>query len=430
MISPVSILAPPVPAGTVRLRENRRFLLFLGTRIAATSAAQMLSVALGWRVYELTGKVLDLGLIGLWEFLPRLILLIPAGAAADRFDRGRVLVCTRLLQGTGVAVLAWGSWSGGLGRGALFALAALLGAARTFEMPATMALLPSLVPAKLLPRALAANGSTFQGSVIVAPALAGFLYALGSGPVFALASFLFFAGVALTFPLIGKRRAPAARVPGGAGMRTLFAGIHYIFTRRDILGAVTLDLFAVLLGGATALLPAIAKDILHAGPWALGLLRSAPAIGAFVASVWLARHPPRRRVGARMFIAVAVYGVATLAFGLSGHFWPALTALVVMGAADMVSVVIRASLVQLETPDSMRGRVSAAGSLFIGASNQLGEFESGVTAGWFGVQRAVMLGGLGTLAVAAIWSRAFPTLARRDAMSSPPAPAVPPVTDQ
>jgi MFS family permease len=421
MISPVSIAATPVRAAPARLRDNRRFLLFLGTRIAATGAAQMLSVALGWRVYELTGKVLDLGLIGLWEFLPRLILLIPAGAAADRFDRGRVLACTRLLQGTGVAVLAWGSWSGGLHRGALFALAALLGAARTFEMPATMALLPSLVPAKLLPRALAANGSTFQGSVIVAPALAGFLYALGSGPVFALASFLFFAGVALTIPLIGSRRVPATRVAGGAGVRTLFAGIHYIFSRRDILGAVTLDLFAVLLGGATALLPAIAKDILHAGPWALGLLRSAPAMGAFCASVWLARNPPRRRVGARMFTAVAVYGVATLAFGLSGRFWPALAALVVMGAADMVSVVIRASLVQLETPDAMRGRVSAAGSLFIGASNQLGEFESGVTAGWFGVQRAVMLGGLGTLAVAAIWYRGFPTLAKRDAMSSAPA---------
>jgi len=274
-------------------------------------------------------------------------------------------------------------------------------------------LLPSIVPASLFPRAVASAQSAQQSATIIAPALGGFLYAFGSNWVYGLTVGLYVIACSLMLTL------PARQTPlnkNKATLESLMAGIHFIRSRPDILGAISLDLFAVLLGGATALLPVFAKDILLTGPWGLGMLRSAPAIGALGMSLWLARYSVDRHVGRVMFTAVGVFGVATIAFGLSTSFWFSLVVLAVLGGADMISMVIRASFVQLETPDEMRGRVSAVNGLFIGASNQLGEFESGMTAHWFGTVPAVVLGGVGTLAVTGIWMKLFPGLAKRDRM--------------
>jgi MFS family permease len=280
-------------------------------------------------------------------------------------------------------------------------------------MPTTQALLPSIVPPALFPRAVAAAQSAQQSATIVAPALGGFLYAFGSSWVYGPTVLLYVVACALMLSL------PARQTPlnkGKATLHSLLAGIRFIRSRPDVLGAISLDLFAVLLGGATALLPVFAKDILLTGPWGLGMLRSAPAVGALAMSLWLAHFNVERHVGRVMFTAVGVFGVATIAFGLSTSFWFSLVVLAILGAADMISMVIRASFVQLETPDEMRGRVSAVNGLFIGASNQLGEFESGLTAHWFGVVPAVVMGGVGTLAVTGIWIKLFPTLANRDRM--------------
>lgn len=418
--------ALPVSEAEAGLSGNRNFILFWWSRVFTASAFQMLTVAIGWKMYDLTGSVLDLGLVGLVEFLPRMLLMLHAGVVADRVHRARLLTATRLVQALSVTLLALGAWQGWLDRTWIFTLAFVLGAVRTFEMPATQALLPQLVRPSQLPRALATAASSLQAATIAAPALAGFLYALGSGWVFALAAFLYLLAAGLTagLPSIPLARRDPLGPEGNEGRwNGLFDGITFIRRRPDILGAISLDLFAVLLGGATALLPAIARDILHTGPWGLGILRSAPAIGALALSLWLARHPPQRRVGPFMFASVAVYGIATVIFGLSHSFWISLLSLSVMGGADMVGVVIRSSLIQLETPDVMRERVSAVSSLFIGASNQLGEFESGVTASFFGVAPAIVLGGVGTLGVTLLWMRIFPSLAGRDAMVRTAEPA-------
>jgi MFS family permease len=318
------------------------------------------------------------------------------------------------LQAFIALALAIGSATDSVNREMIFILAFLLGAARSFEMPTTQALLPSIVPTSLFPRAVAAAQSAQQSATIVAPALGGFLYAFGSIWVYGPTVLLYVIACCLMLNL------PARQTPlnkGKATLDSLLAGIRFIRSRPDILGAISLDLFAVLLGGATALLPVFAKDILLTGPWGLGLLRSAPAVGALAMSLFLARYAVERKVGRTMFTAVGIFGVATIAFGLSTSFWFSLLTLVVLGAADMISMVIRASFVQLETPDEMRGRVSAVNGLFIGASNQLGEFESGVTAHWFGTVPAVVLGGIGTLVITGTWMKLFPGLAQRDRMS-------------
>lgn len=375
----------------------------------------MLTVALGWQVYSLTGDVLDLGWVGLIEFAPRLLFLFPSGSIADRFDRSRVLFVTRCSQAILVALLGWGAWQGWADRTVIFAMAFLLGSARTFEMPTTQALLPQLVKPHQLAKALAIGASSLQAATIVSPALAGFLYVLGPGPVYGLAA-IGYAVASLMILRLPHRSNPQSETPLKDRKHEFLAGIRYILHRPAVMGAISLDLFAVLLGGATALLPAVARDILHTGPWGLGILRSAPAVGALVISLWLARNPPRHRVGLWMFGAVALYGLATLVFGASRSFPISLIALIAMGCGDMVSVVIRSSLIQLETPDTMRGRVSAVSSLFIGASNQLGEFESGVTAKWLGVAPAILLGGLGTLVVTGLWMYWFPSLTKRDTL--------------
>lgn len=393
------------------LRHHRPFLAFWLARVFTASGFQMLTVAIGWHLYQLTGNVLDLGLVGLVEFAPRVLFMLHTGHVADRYDRRKVAALCQSLQGLIALALALGSATDNVTRELIFALAFLLGATRSFEMPATQALLPNVVPAGLFPRAVAASASATQAATIVAPAVGGFLYAFGSIWVYGPTVALYAIACVLTLSL--QARGQVAQ-RGRASIESLLAGIRFIRSRPDILGAISLDLFAVLLGGATALLPVFAKDILLTGPLGLGLLRSAPAVGALLMSLWLARFPFERNVGRTMFTAVGVFGVATIAFGLSTSFWFSLAVLVVLGAADMISMVIRGAFVQLETPDEMRGRVSAVNGLFIGASNQLGEFESGVTAHWFGTVPAVVLGGVGTLVVTGVWIKLFPTLARRD----------------
>jgi MFS family permease len=393
------------------LTKQRDFMLYWCARIGATLAYQMISVGVGWQVYALTGSALDLGLVGLAQFLPSFVLVLVVGHVADRFDRRRTLQASLLLQALATLALALGSYAGRMDVRAIFAVVTLIGAARAFQQPAMQALLPALVPRALLSRAIAANSSASQAAFIAGPALGGVLYVAGPTMVYGVATALLAATV-LTVAAIRLREPPAA--PGKVTIESVFAGIRFIRSRPAVLGAISLDLFAVLLGGATALLPIYARDILHSGPWALGVLRAGSAVGALAMALWLMRFPIRRRAGRTMFAAVAVFGAATIVFGVSRSFALSLAALVTLGAADMISVVVRQSLVQIETPDAMRGRVSAVNALFIGTSNQLGEFESGVTAAWFGVVPSVVIGGLGTLAIVALWMRLFPALARVD----------------
>lgn len=416
---------PAPPAAAPPLRTHVPFRRFWLARVATTVAYQMVGVGVGWHVYELTGSALALGLIGLAQFLPALLLILPAGQIADRYDRRRVAAWAERVEAVAAALLALGSHGGWLTVGGIYALVLVIGAARAFETPSLQALLPRLVPADWLGRAVAGSASAIQTAVIAGPALAGLVYAAGPAVVFAGSAALWLLASVQLGRIATLARPLAA--PPAPGLDTLFGGIAFIRSRPVVLGAISLDLFAVLLGGATALLPIYARDILASGPVGLGLLRSAPAVGALAMSLWLAQHPLERGVGRLMFASVAVFGVATLAFALSTHYALSLLALVVLGASDMISVVIRSSLVQLETPDEMRGRVSAVNSVFIGASNQLGEFESGLTAALFGTVPAAALGGLGTLAVVAIWMRLFPALARRERLYEPAAPCTDPV---
>ena len=387
------------------------FTRFLCGRVASAAGNQMMMVAMGWQMYNLTGSAWDLGLVGLCQFLPAVVLTLPAGHAADRGHRGRILALTMAAQAIVALLLtvaAIGSWAD---RNLLLSLSVALGAAKAFQNPAQQALVPQLVPASMLLRAMAIAAGGMQLAVIGGPALGGMIYVAGDGVVYAVCTALF-ALAGGFFSAVRHVHMPAPAEP--VSMHTVFAGFRFIWQRKPVLGAISLDLFAVLLGGAVALLPMFVKDVLHVGPWGLGLLRAAPAVGSLLMSMVLARWPIERKAGRRMFEAVAVFGISTLVFGLSTVFLISFAALVVSGAADMVSVVIRQSLVQLDTPNDMRGRVSAVNSIFIGASNQLGEFESGATAAWLGPVGSVVLGGVGTLLVAALWIRWFPTLAKRD----------------
>jgi MFS family permease len=371
----------------------------------------MVGVAVAWQMYELTHRALDLGLVGLVQFIPSLLLVLLVGHTADRYDRRRIIASAQILEAIAVLVLCWSTLSGWVSRDVLFFFIFAVGVSRAFEAPTNQTMVPSLVDQEALPKAMAINASVMQGSIIVGPMLGGFLYVAGPAIVYGV-SFVLFVFSALIISRIKIRRTAAKREP--ISMETLFAGIAYIRSKPVLLGAISFDLFAVLLGGATALLPIYARDILFASPRGLGLLRSAPAVGAFAASLYMTRFPLQNKVGRSMFNAVAWFGLATIVFALSRSMLLSFLALVLLGWADMLSVVIRSSLVQLETPDEMRGRVSAVNFVFIGASNQLGEFESGVTAAWFGVVPAAVIGGVGTLAVVALWRRLFPELAQRD----------------
>jgi MFS family permease len=409
----------PAAKARLLLLEHPVFGLFWCARVASGLSFQMQAVALGWQVYSLTHSTFQLGMIGLAQFLPIVLFTLPAGHAADRYDRRTVFGITLAIQGLAMGVLAAGTWAHWLGVPGIFAVAAVMGAARSFQGPANQALMPTLVPEPLVPKAIAWATAAFQTASIVGPSVGGLLYAAGPAVPYAAAAALSLVGVGFV-ALMRQERSVRPRPP--ATLASLFSGIHFIRKNPVVLGSISLDLFAVLLGGATALLPAFA-DILGVGVWGLGALRSAPAVGSLAMSVVLARRPPRKRVGPKMFTAVAAFGLATIAFGLSRSFALSFGALVVLGAADTISVVIRSSLVQLQTPDEMRGRVGAVNSLFIGTSNQLGEFESGVTASVFGLIPATVLGGLGTLVVAGLWMRLFPALRQFDRFGTKAAPA-------
>ena len=400
------------PTSPPSLRANTAFMRFWFARLGAVTASQMLMVAVAWHMYDITGSAWDLGLVGLFQFVPALLFTLPAGHVADRFHRGRIFAGCLLLQSIVAITLVIATHYGLVSRGLILGISVLLGIARAFQMPAQQALTPLLVPQALLQRAVAMSSTGMQAAIICGPALGGVLYTAGANTVYLTCSVTLLLAMALALG-IRYLHTPAALA---VTWDSVLAGFHFVWNHKLLLGATSLDLFAVLLGGATALLPIYARDILHIGPLGLGVLRAAPAVGALLMSVALMRWPMRRHVGPRLLGAVIVFGIATVVFGLSEHFMLSLIALVVTGAADSISVITRSTLVQLETPDAMRGRVSAVNSIFIGASNQLGEFESGATAAAFGAVGSVVAGGLGTVLIASAWFKLFPSLAQRDQM--------------
>jgi MFS family permease len=373
------------------------------------------SVAVGWQVYDLTESPLALGIVGLVEFVPMFLLALPAGELADRFDPRRIIMLASLLEALSSGLLLVFVLTHQTSVWPLYAIILLYGTARGFSGPATRSLLPFLVPPEKLPQSLAWGSSITQLAIIAGPALGGFAYALGPAVAYgsALVASLASAGGML---FLGGRRVAADSAALASRLARVREGIEFVRSRRVVFGAISLDLFAVLLGGAVSLLPVYARDILHVGPTGLGLLRSAPAFGAAMTALFLTRRPVERKVGYTMFAAVVIFGIGTIVFGISTDFPLSLAALAVTGAADQISVYIRSALVQFATPDAMRGRVSAVSTLFISASNELGGFESGVTAALFGTVPAVILGGVGTLIVVAIWMRVFPPLRTVDRM--------------
>jgi MFS family permease len=373
------------------------------------------SVAIGWQIYEMERTPLALGLVGLCQFLPMFLLTLPSGEMSDRFDQRRVLSAAQVLQGGCSALFLLLNLLHVQNALAFYAVLVLFGAGRGFASPAGQSLVAFLVPQEKLARAIALNSSVFMVAVIAGPALGGLLYAFGRELTYGVCVAGFLIASLLTATVGGRRNRHGAN---GALSRIerVAEGIRFVRRRPVLFGAISLDLFAVLLGGATALLPVYARDILGTGPVGLGLLRSAPALGAALVALVLARRPLQHRIGRKMFAAVAVFGIATIVFGLSRNFYLSLAALFVLGASDMISVFVRHSLVSYATPDEMRGRVGAVNMLFIGASNELGEFESGFTAALFGTIPAVILGGLGTLGVVAIWMKLFPPLKTVDSL--------------
>jgi len=396
--------------------QQHDFRQYVVATFLATIAMMIQSVAIAWQVYDLARDPLALGYVGLFQFLPLAIFALPAGELADRIDRRVMLAITYLVQAMCGALFLAMTMERTRAIWPFYAVLVLFGSARAFAAPASQALLPRLVAAKNFPRAVALTSSTRQTAVIVGPAVGGAIYIIGPAIAYCTCAVLFLA-VAALIAVLRTQDAPEVHHSDSKPLRRLMAGITYIRRKPVILGAISLDLFAVLLGGATALLPIYARDILHVGPIGLGLLRSAPALGAAMLGLYLARNPLGQNVGRTMFACVAVFGVATIIFGLSRNFALSLAGLIVLGASDMVSVYVRLSLVQLATPDAMRGRVSAVNYLFIGASNELGEFESGVTAAWFGTVPSVIIGGIGTLLVVALWIVLFPDLARINRLS-------------
>ena len=401
-------MLPPLPiAGSSALFNHKSFLLFLLSRSFSRFSSQIAAVAIGWQVYDLTGSAFDLGMVGLVQFLPTLLLVFVAGHAADRYERKRVVQVCQLAEALTALFLAWGAYAGSLTVTQIFIATAVLGTAGAFESPTIAALLPLIAREGSLQRATAISSGAAQLATITGPALGGLAYAIAPSVPYGLMALFWLLGTALTGAI---RPAKSAAVRDAATPADLFAGVRFVRNNPAILGTISLDLFAVLLGGATALLPIYARDILQAGPLGLGILRAAPAVGALLMTAVLARHTIKRRIGMRMFQAVIVFGIATVVFAVSRWMWLSVLALAVLGAADTISVVIRFSLVQLSTPDEMRGRVGAVNFLFINASNQLGQFESGVTAALFGTMPAAALGGIGTIAIALLWMKLFPAL--------------------
>ncbi len=389
------------------LLSQRSFLLFLLSRSLSRFSSQIAAVAIGWQIYDLTGSAFDLGMVGLVQFLPTALLVFVAGHAADRFERKRVVQLCQLAEAATALFLAWSTYAGWLTEIQIFIAAFVLGIAGAFESPATAALLPLIAPQGSLQRATAISSGAAQVATITGPALGGFAFAVMPSLPYGIMVLFWLLGAILTGGIRTLQQAP---VKESATTDDVFAGVRFVRNNPSILGTISLDLFAVLFGGVTALLPIYARDILETGPLGLGILRAAPAVGALLMTMVLARHTIHRRVGLRMFQAVIIFGVATIVFAVSHWMWLSVLALAVLGAADTISVVIRFSLVQLATPNEMRGRVGAVNFLFINASNQLGQFESGVTAALFGTVPAAILGGVATVAIALLWMKLFPTL--------------------
>lgn len=402
-----------------RLWRHRPFLHYFASRGLSEFSYQIAAVAVGWQIYALTHSALDLGLAGLVQFLPSALLMFPAGHAADRYARNRVVMVCSILEALAAAYLAWGSYTGHVSVGAIYGALAVFGVAAAFDSPASAALLPAVTSEDLLQQGTAISTGAWQFSAIAGPAAGGLLYAIAPSAPYVV-MFVLSLSSAVLIGTIKMRVLEHVKEP--PTLATLFAGVIFVRRNPAILGTISLDLFAVLLGGATALLPIYASDILHTGAWGLGVLRGVPSLGALLMTAVLARHAITQGAGLKMFQAVIVFGFATVVFGVSHQLWMSVIALAVMGAADTVSVVVRSSLVQLATPDAMRGRVSAVNYLFINASNQLGAFESGVTAALLGAVPAVVIGGIGTMAVALLWMKLFPTLRRIERLDGALAP--------
>ncbi len=405
--------------------EGRRIVLrhpdlrrYLSARFMVGMATQVQTVAVGWQVFSVSGDPLDLGLVALSQFLPFVLLVLPAGHVADVYDRRRVQLATYVILAACAAALLLLALSGIDDLAPVFGVMVIFGIARAFNQPTGQALLPNLAPPGTFPQAMALNSSLGQVATIAGPALGGALVIFGIQVAYALSLALLVIGAVLVVNLRGGGRTESFREP--VTMATLLSGITFVRSRPIVLGSISLDLFAVLFGGATALLPIYAGDILDVGPAGLGVMRAAPAVGAALLAAVLTVRPLQRNVGRWMFGGVVLFGLSTVVFGVSTSFALSLASLVAMGAGDMVSVYIRHMLVQLETPDAIRGRVSAVNSVFIGASNELGEFESGVTAAWWGVVPAVVVGGGVTIAVSLLWTRLFPILWRLDRFPSAP----------
>lgn len=402
-----SLMSSVTTVGARDLLGHRSFLFFLSSRSLSRFSSQIGAVAIGWQIYDLTGSAFALGMVGLVQFLPTALLVFVAGHAADRFERKRVVQACQLAEALTALFLAVSTFAGTISEVQTFVATFVLGIAGAFESPATAALLPLIAPQGSLQRATAISSGAAQVATIAGPALGGFAYALMPSAPYAVMTVFWLFGMILTGGIGRLQQAPAKN---GASSDDVFAGVTFVRSNPAILGTISLDLFAVLFGGVTALLPIYARDILQTGPLGLGILRAAPAVGALLMTMVLAQHTISRRVGLRMFQAVIVFGAATVVFALSHWMWLSALALAVLGAADTISVVIRFSLVQLATPDEMRGRVGAVNFLFINASNQLGQFESGVTAALLGTVPAAVLGGVGTIAIALLWMKLFPTL--------------------
>jgi MFS family permease len=395
---------------------------FIGSGFLATVAMQVQSVAIGWQIYDIERTPLALGLVGLCQFVPMFLLTLPAGELADRVDPRRLLAASEIVQAVCSGLFLLCSLVSPHRALPFYIVLALFGAARGFSEPAGQSLLAFLVPTEGLAKAIARNSSLLTVAVIAGPALGGFLYVAGPLATYSvcLAAFLLSASLAVS---LGGRRVDHSQTRFADRWARVVEGVRFVRARPIVLGAISLDLFAVLLGGAVALLPVFARDVLHVGPLGLGVLRSAPAAGAALMAFTLARYPIERRSGTHLFVAVAIFGLATVAFGLSRNFYLSLAALLVTGASDMISVFIRSSLINFATPDPMRGRVGAVNMLFIGASGELGEFESGLTAAWLGTIPAVVIGGLGTLAVVATWMWLFPPLRKVDRLADALSPS-------
>ena len=387
------------------------FRKFIAARVLITAASEMQAVAVGWQVFSLTHRPLDLGLVGLVQFLPGILLFLPAGHTADHVSRKKIITCCYGGFALCSALLLMFTLHGLTRVWPIFAVMMLNGVVRAFNGPASQSFLPLIVPEEHFQNAVSWASSIFQTSVIIGPTLGGLLYGWSGTPlpVYATAMSAYLVAILLISRL---RIASVAQPRGPVSLETLLSGIRFIWHHPLILGAMSLDLFAVLLGGAVALLPVYAHDILHVGAQGLGMLRGAPAAGAVLMALAVAHWPPRKRAGTAMLAGVFGFGIGTLIFGISRNFWLSLAALAICGASDMVSVIVRHTLIQMDTPDSMRGRVSAVNMVFIGASNEVGQFESGITAQWFGAVPAVLLGGLGTIAIVLAWARLFPGLRR------------------